>query len=284
MIVRNLDVNSEPYEEIRYTPRPSHADYPAFIKYGGYNDYRGGGRFSGRLTVAFIMAGSIAKQLLKILNIEILAHTIQIGNIKVPNEVPIENIRKNVYRDSVRCALPNLSKLMRKELEIAGQEGNSLGGIVETVAIGVPVGFGEPIFDRLDADISKMMFNIPAVKGVEFGAGFNVASLKGSENNDNYLIKNGKIITATNNAGGIVGGISNGMPIIVRIAFKPPSSININQKTINLKTMKETKIKVFGRHDPCVVPRAVVVVESCLSLVLVDHAIRGGFINKIIKD
>ncbi|MCD6465193.1 chorismate synthase [Candidatus Bathyarchaeota archaeon] len=284
MIVKNRDVDSTPYRVVSIKPRPGHADYTARVKYGGYNDPRGGGRFSGRITVAYVMAGAIAKKILSLLGIEVLAHTVQIGNVKVEGDIPYESIRRNVYSNPVRCAVPEVAEKMIKEILEASREGDSVGGVVEAIALNVPAGLGEPIFDSLDSDIAKMLFNIPAVRGVEFGAGFKIASMKGSEANDPYAIRDGKIVTLTNNAGGILGGISNGMPILVRAAFKPTPSISKRQKTVNLETMSEDYIEFSGRHDPCIVPRAVPVVESCLAFVLADHAIRAGFIPRIIKN
>jgi len=284
MIVKNRDVDSTPYRVVSIKPRPGHADYTARVKYGGYNDPRGGGRFSGRITVAYVMAGAIAKKILGLLGIEVLAHTVQIGNVKVEGDVPYESIRGNVYSNPVRCAVPEVAEKMIKEILEASREGDSVGGVVEAIALNVPAGLGEPIFDSLDSDIAKMLFNIPAVRGVEFGAGFKIASMRGSEANDPYAIRDGKIVTLTNNAGGILGGISNGMPILVRAAFKPTPSISKRQKTVNLETMSEDYIEFSGRHDPCIVPRAVPVAESCLAFVLADHAIRAGFIPRIIKN
>ena len=283
MIVRNLDIKSEKYEKMRYKPRPGHADYTAYMKYSGYNDYRGGGRFSGRITVAYVMAGAIAKKLLRAINVEVLAHTTQIGKVKVKRSLSYEDIRRNTYQNPVRCADPEIAHLMEKEILEAAREGDSVGGIVEGVALNLPVGLGEPIFDSLDADIARMMFNIPAVKGVEFGAGFQSASMRGSENNDQYAIKEGRIITLTNNSGGILGGISNGMPLIVRVAFKPTPSVSKKQRTVDLRMKKETWIEVSGRHDPCIVPRAVPVAEACLAFVLADHAIRSQKIPRVLK-
>jgi len=282
MIVKNRDVESETYEQARDKPRPGHADYTAWVKYGGYNDPRGGGRFSGRITVAYVMAGAVAKKLLSTFGLEVLAHTVQIGKVKATEKVDYAEIRRNVYQNPVRCAVPETAALMEKEILEAAAEGDSVGGIVEAIALNVPAGLGEPVFDSLDSDIAKMIFNIPAVKGVEFGAGFRSASLRGSENNDPYAVRGGKIVTLSNNAGGILGGISTGMPIVIRAAFKPTSSIAKRQRTVDLSRMEETEIAVAGRHDPCVVPRAVPVVESCLALVIADHAIRSGKIPRVL--
>lgn len=283
MIIRNRDVRSEVYEKIRFKPRPGHADYTSYVKYGGYGDYRGGGRFSGRITAAYVMAGAVAKKLLSTLDVEVLAHTVQIGKVKVRRAPSIGEIHKNAYRNPVRCADPETASLMEKEILEAQREGDSVGGVVEGVAVNVPAGLGEPVFDSLDADVAKMMFNIPAVKGVEFGAGFGAASLRGSENNDQYSIRDGRVVTLTNNAGGVLGGISTGMPLVVRVAFKPTPSISKRQMTVDLASMTETEIEVAGRHDPCIVPRAVPVVEACLAFVLADHAIRSQKIPRVLR-
>ena len=283
MVVWNRDVNSKPYEAIRFKPRPGHADYPAAIKYGGFNDYRGGGRFSGRMTAAYVMAGAVAKRLLKFSGIEVLAHTVQIGEVRLSREVSYEEIRRNVYQNAVRCADPETAVLMENVVLEAVEEGDSVGGVVEGLALNVPTGVGEPIFDSLDSDLAKTLFNIPAVKGVEFGAGFRAASMGGSENNDQYAVRNGKVITLTNNAGGILGGLSTGMPIVVKVAFKPTPSISKKQRTVDLKEMKEVELELEGRHDPCIVPRAVPVVEACIAIVLADHMIRANRIPKTLN-
>jgi len=282
MIIRNKDVRSESYEQIKHKPRPGHADYTSYIKYGGYGDYRGGGRFSGRLTAAYVMAGAVAKKLLRTLDIEVLAHTVQIGKVKVTRSLSHDEIRRNTYRNPVRCADLETAHLMEKEILEASKEGDSVGGVIEGIALNVPAGLGEPIFDSLDADIAKMVFNIPAVKGVEFGAGFRAASMRGSENNDQYAIREGKIVTLSNNSGGVLGGISTGMPLIVRVAFKPTPSISKKQRTVDIIRMEETEIEITGRHDPCIVPRAVPVVESCLAFILADHAIRSQKLPRVL--
>ncbi|MDH5795743.1 MAG: chorismate synthase, partial [Candidatus Bathyarchaeota archaeon] len=221
--------------------------------------------------------------LLAALGAEVLAHTVQIGAVKVTRKVSYGEIRENVYGNSARCAVPETAALMENEILKAAEEGDSLGGIVEGVGLNVPVGLGEPIFDSLDSEIAKMMFNIPAAKGVEFGAGFRSASLKGSENNDQYTLREAKVVSLSNNAGGVLGGISTGMPVVVRVAFKPTSSISKRQKTVDLRRMEETGIQLSGRHDPCIVPRAVPVVESCLAFVVADHAIRSGRIPCVLE-
>jgi chorismate synthase len=284
MIVRNKEADSSDYEAIKDLPRPGHADYPARIKYGGFNDYRGGGRFSGRVTVALIMAGAVAKKLLTAFDVDVLAYTKAIGNVKMDKSLSPEKIRELKYKAAVRCPDLACAEAMEEAIVNARKEGDSLGGIIECLALNVPAGVGEPLVDALDADIAKILLAVPAVKGVEFGAGFKAAELKGSENNDAYLMQDGKIVTLTNNAGGILGGLSSGMPIIVRVAVKPTSSIAKEQRTVNLSKMEDAKIKVKGRHDPCVVPKAVPVVESAVAIILADHMIRAGFVPKVLKE
>jgi|FaiFalFF_MnMetaG_3_1042247.scaffolds.fasta_scaffold00515_4 chorismate synthase len=287
MLIWNKDVDSKPYDMIKSKPRPGHADYPAYVKYKGFNDYRGGGRFSGRLTAAFVMAGALAEKLLRYtLGIEIFAYTKEIGGISMSKDALdyIDEIKSNRYSNEVRCPDSSTAMLMRDAIVKARQEGDSLGGIVECIAINVPIGLGEPIFGALESDISRALFSIPAVKGVEFGSGFRAARLKGSENNDPYAIKDGKVVTLTNNAGGILGGLSNGMPLLLRVAFKPASSIAKTQRTVDIESMNDSEIVVPGRHDPCVVPRAVPVVEAMVAVVLADHAIRAGIIPPVLGD
>ncbi len=281
-LVWNKEAIPTDYDAIRDLPRPGHADYAARVKYGGFNDYRGGGRFSGRITVAFVMAGAIAKKLLATLGVEVLAYTTAIGDVKMDKAPAIDEIHKNTYQNAVRCPDSKCAKAMEEAILRAKNEGDSLGGIVECTALNVPAGVGEPVFDALDADIAKILFTVPAVKGVEFGAGFRAASLKGSENNDPYIVDNGRVATLTNNAGGILGGLSNGMPINIRVAIKPTPSIRREQKTVNLSKMEENTIQIKGRHDPCIVPKAVPVIESAVAIVLADHLIRGGFIPKVL--
>ena len=282
LLIRNEDVDDSDYERIRYQLRPGHADYTAFVKYGGFNDRRGGGRFSGRVTAGMVMAGAVARKLLELIGVEIIAHTVAIGGITA-RPVDYEKIRKMVLKDSLCCADPAAAKKMMTLITKTKTAGNSLGGIIEGVALNVPAGLGEPLFDNLDGELAKALFAIPAVKGVEFGAGFRVAGLKGSENNDPFVIKNGRIFTTTNNAGGVLGGISTRMPLVVRVAVKPPASIAIEQKTVDIQKMKETNIKVGGRHDVCIVPRAVPVVEAMMAVTICDFALRAGLIPGVVK-
>ncbi|MDJ0270346.1 MAG: chorismate synthase [Aigarchaeota archaeon] len=282
MLIWNRDVDSSPYRAILNTPRPGHADYVARVKYGGFNDWRGGGRFSGRITAGFVMAGAIAKKLLREkLGIEVLAFTREIGGVRL-GDVSVEEIRSKRYGNEVRCPDEEVAEEMKRLIVKARGEGDSLGGVVECIALNMPIGLGEPVFSSLDADLARALFAIPAVKGVEFGAGFGATRMRGSEHNDPYTIRDGKVETVTNNAGGILGGLSNGMPLVLRVAFKPASSIAKQQKTVNLENMSETTIQVPGRHDPTVVPRAVPVVEAVVAIVLADHALRAGLIGCVV--
>ena len=282
LLVWNKDIDSSTYQKARFLARPGHADYTAYIKYGGFNDFRGGGRFSGRITAGFVMAGAIAKRLLAVIRVEVLAHTIEIGGIKAEPK-SVDEIKENVRKNPLRCADLKACDEIAKAIEKMKQEGDSVGGIIEGIALNLPVGLGEPIFATLEGELAKALFAIPAVKGVEFGSGFSAARKRGSENNDQFAIKNGKIVTLTNNAGGILGGISNGMPIIVRVAIKPTSSIAKRQQTVDLKDMKEATLQVTGRHDVCIVPRAVAVVESMMAVTLCDFAMRAELIPRVIK-
>jgi chorismate synthase len=273
MIVHNKDHDSSAYEAIKDLPRPNHADFTYFTKYG-LRDWRGGGRSSGRETVGRVAAGAVAKKLLEREGVAVLGHTVEVASIKA-SAASFDDIRANTGKNPVRCADPDSAKKMEEAILAAKREGDSVGGVVEVVALNVPDGLGEPVFDKLDADIAKAMMSIGAVKGVEIGAGFEVTNRRGSENNDEFIIQNGKVATATNNSGGIQGGISNGMPIIIRAAIKPTSSIAKKQRTVDLSTMKETTIKVEGRHDPCIVPRVLPVCEAMVALVLADHLLRN---------
>ena len=282
MLIWNSDQKSKDYENLKTKLRPGHSDYPAMIKYNNYNDYRGGGRFSGRLTATHVMGGAIARKLLKeTIGIETNSYTSQIGKIKMKKSFN-EKMIKSIYKNEIRCPEEESAKKMRTSILEAKKKGDSLGGIIESVTTNVPVGLGEPIFNSLESDLSKAIFSIPSVKGIEFGSGFKGSELYGSENNDLYTIKKRKIITKTNNSGGILGGISNGMPITMRIAFKPASSIAQKQSTVDIKTKKETELQVKGRHDPCVVPRAPPVVDSLVALTIADHALITGMIKPVL--
>lgn len=281
LLIWNKDVDSSEYERMRFQLRPGHADYTAFVKYGGFSDFRGGGRFSGRITATFVMAGAVATKLLDLIGVEVLAHTVEIGGIKAqPKE--FAEIRQ-ADQDPLKCADPEAAKEMLRVIEQAKAEGDSVGGIIEGLALNVPIGLGEPVCATLDGELARALFAIPAVKGVEFGSGFAAARRRGSENNDPFTIKDGKVVTTTNNAGGILGGISNGMPIVVRVAIKPTPSIAKRQETVDVKTMHNTSLEIRGRHDACIVPRAVPAVRAMMALVLCDFAMRAELIPRVIK-
>ena len=282
LLIWNRDIDSSEYERMRFLPRPGHADYTAFVKYGGFNDFRGGGRFSGRITASFVMAGAVDKKLLNLIGVEVLAHTIEIGGIK-SNTKGLDEIRGNAETNPLKCADPEAAREMAEVIEKAREEGDSVGGTIEGMALNVPAGLGEPIFDTLEGDLAKALFAIPAVKGVEFGSGFSAAGKRGSENNDVFIIRDGKIVTASNNAGGILGGISNGMPVVVRVAIKPTSSISRSQETVDMKKMQSASLEVKGRHDTCIVPRAVPVVASMMAVTLCDFALRAGLIPRVLE-
>jgi chorismate synthase len=284
LIVENKEMKSSDYEAVKDLPRPGQADYPARVRYGGFNDYRGGGRFSGRVTVSLIMAGTIAKKLLSRYNVDVLAYTLAIGDIKSEKHFSSAEIRKNRNLAAIRCPDLICAEKMEQAIVEAKKEGDSLGGIVECVAVNMPVGIGEPLFDALDADLAKALFAVPAVKGVEFGVGFAAARLRGSENNDAYVSNDGKVSTLTENAGGILGGLSSGMPILIRVAIKPTPSIAKEQNTVNMCTLENATLSVKGRHDPCIVPKAVPAIEASVAITLADHMIRSGYIPRVLKE
>lgn len=282
LLVRNEDIDDSDYEKIAARLRPGHADYTALVKYGGFADGRGGGRFSGRITASFVMAGAVARKILDTLGVAIAAHTVEIGGIAA-RAATFDDIKTKATRDPLRCADALASRKMGELIAGVREAGDSVGGVIEGIAVGVPAGLGEPVFANLDGDLAKALLAIPAVKGVEFGAGFAAARMKGSENNDPITIKNGKIITTTNNAGGILGGISSGMPVVVRVAVKPTASIAAEQATVDVKKMEKAAIRVEGRHDACIVPRAVPVVEAMMAVVLCDFALRAGLVPRVMK-
>jgi len=277
-IVRNADADSSAYDAFLRVPRPGHADYPAMLKYKGHHDHRGGGQFSGRMTAALVIGGAIARQVLERKNIAFVAQTVQIGTVALTKDVPFSIAEKLARASPVGCADRKTSELMADEIVKAHEEKDSIGGIVRCTIAGLPVGVGEPFFASIESKISEMMFSIPGVKGVEFGSGFRCATMRGSEHNDEYIIKHGRIFTKTNNAGGILGGLSNGMPVEFRVGFKPTSSIARPQMSVDIVDRKPVELEIKGRHDPCIVPRAVPVVENASAAVILDLMLQGGFI------
>ncbi|MEM0271774.1 MAG: chorismate synthase [Thermoprotei archaeon] len=270
LFVRNMDVQSSTYSEVGFKPRPSHLDYTAHLRYRGYFDYRGGGFLSGRMTAAMVLGGGVAKQLLESIGVGVHAYMRSLGGLELPREPSVNEVVENTYSSPVRCPIPEVSEQMMKRVLEARSSGDSVGGIVECVALNVPAGYGEPIFDSVESLLAHALFSVPGVKGVEFGAGFRVARMTGSEANDEFYLEEGRVKTRTNNNGGIQGGITNGMPIVVRVAFKPTASIPKPQRTVNLQTMQEETIVVKGRHDPAIAIRGVIVVENVVSAVLAD--------------
>ncbi len=283
MLTWNRDQDSSKYDAIRGTPRPGHADYAARERYGGFNDHRGGGRASGRITAGFVMAGAVAKQLLATMGVEVIAYTRAIGGVEA-RQPPVEEIKANTEASTVRCPDAKASAEMIRVIEEAKKDGDSVGGEVECIALGLPAGVGQPVFDTIEGDLANAIFAVPAVKAVEFGAGRRLASMRGSEANDPYTIRDGRVSTTSNNSGGVLGGVTTGAPILLRAVFKPTSSISKTQRTIDLAAGAEAEIRVEGRHDPCIVPRAIPVVEAMVAIVLADHALRRGLIPQVLGE
>lgn len=294
-IIKNKDKKSTDYTQIRDNFRPGHADYTGFIKYKGFNDYRGGGHFSGRLTAPIVFAGAICRQILEKKGIKIVSHIKSIKNINDDNFNYIK-IEDDIIKDLSKSDFPiinnSIEKKMKEEILNAREDLDSVGGKIECAVVGIDAGFGSPIFDSVESTISSMMFSIPAVKGIEFGSGFDISSMYGSEANDEMFIDDfGNIELKTNNNGGIIGGITNGMPIVFTVAIKPTPSISKKQNTINISNLrdlnnnldnidkkqniKNTEIEIKGRHDPCIVPRAVSVVENATAIAILDIIYNG---------
>lgn len=277
-MIWNGDQHSKDYGNIKDTPRPGHADYTGFMKYKGFNDYRGGGHFSGRITAPIVFAGAVSKQILMKQNIFIGSHILSINNIREDNFDRV-NIKEETLKKLTLKAFPVLDEEKGEEMKnvISSARDNldSVGGVIECCAINIPAGFGNPFFDSVESTLSHLLFSIPAVKGVEFGAGFDITKMKGSEANDDfYYDEAGNVKTYSNNNGGILGGITSGMPIVFRTAFKPTPSIYKEQKTINLCTKENDSIAINGRHDPCIVLRAIPVVEAVCAIGILDILLR----------
>jgi len=273
ILVRNKDARAEDYVEIARKFRPSHADFSYEAKYGIRN-WQGGGRASARETIARVAAGAVAKKILAILysNFEIVGYVAQIHDIIA--KINRSSVKmKDAEKNAVRCPDVAAAKRMESLIGQIRDEGDSVGGVIECVVRGIPAGLGEPVFDKLEADLAKAMLSLPATKGFEIGSGFVATHMRGSEHNDPFEMRGGKIRTATNNSGGVQGGISNGEEIYFRVAFKPTATIAHEQKTVNI-SREQTKLSARGRHDPCVLPRAVPIVEAMAALVLCDHALR----------
>lgn len=276
-VIRNQDTRSGDYKNLNVTPRPGHADFPASVKYNGFNDYRGGGHFSGRITAPLVIAGAIAKQVLSSYGIKVFAHILSIGEIKDKSflDSDISDYELKLHNKLFAVSDEKTENAMMEEIEKHSSCANSVGGTIECAVTGIEAGFGNPFFDSVESRISSMMFSIPAVKGVEFGRGFDITRMSGYDANDFYQYIDGKVKTKTNNNGGILGGITNGAPIIFKTAIKPTPSVSIEQETVDLDEKCNTKVLVKGRHDSCIVPRAVPVVEAAAALVILD-IVRGG--------
>jgi len=270
--IKNTNQKPEDYQHIKDTFRPSHADYTYESKYG-IRDYRGGGRSSARETVCRVVGGAIAKQILNHYEIHIDAYVSQVGELKVIKHYSELDLT-TTYNNSVRCPDENLTEMMFNYIDKVRKAGDTVGGSVSCVITGTPIGLGEPVFDRLEADLAKSMLSINATKGFEIGSGFNGITQKGSEHNDEFYIHNKNVKTRTNNSGGVQGGISNGEDIFFNVAFKPVATIMQQQNTVN-NNLEEVEIAGKGRHDSCVLPRATVIVESMAAMVIVDHLLRN---------
>lgn len=272
-IIENTNTKSGDYGNIALSPRPSHSDFAAYVKYDGFNDIRGGGHFSGRLTAPIVIAGSVCRQILERRGIIIGGHIKNIGPVfDAPlDRVNIDGVTLDRLNKDFFCLLdPTKEQAMRDEIEAARLDNDSIGGSVEIAAVGLPAGIGAPMFGGVENVISAAVYGIPAVKSVSFGAGADFATMRGSQANDQMRIKDGRVITLTNNNGGITGGITNGMPIVLTAVLKPTPSISKPQKTVNLDEMCDTDLEIHGRHDPCIIPRALPAVEAIVAVALAD--------------
>ena len=272
-VIENTNTKSGDYSNLLACPRPGHSDYTAFVKYKASNDIRGGGHFSGRLTAPIVFAGAVCRQILQQSGIKIAAHLNSIGDVFDKQFNPIEindkltdklnNMQFTVIDDSVESKMRDVVEAVRMSLD-------SVGGTIECAVTGIEAGFGEPMFDGVEGVIAKAVFGIPAVKGIEFGKGFELSKMRGSQSNDAFRYKDGKVVTETNNCGGILGGITNGMPILFTAAIKPTPSIAQKQRTVNLQTKENAELEIHGRHDPCIVPRAVPVIEAVTAIAIIN--------------
>ena len=275
-VIQNTDQHSADYRSISHLARPGHADYTGYIRYNGSNDLRGGGHFSGRITAPLVFAGAVASQILESKGVTTGAHILSIMNSSDKRFDPV-NVNAEQLKQVRNRYLPlinaEVETEMRDIIKNASSNLDSVGGIIEYAAVGLHAGIGSPMFDGIENRISQLVFGVPAVKGIEFGAGFNVANMFGSQNNDEFCIEDGNIKTRTNNHGGILGGITSGMPVIFRAAVKPTPSIAQSQQTVDYITMTEETLNIKGRHDPCIVPRAVPCIESAANLAILSYLI-----------
>ena len=275
-VIYNTNTRSGDYDNLKDCPRPGHSDYTAQMKYGGFQDAAGGGHFSGRLTAPLCIAGGLCKQWLEQKGIRIAAHIVSIGDVSDgPEHLDWVNPDFSKIDTDFPVLNPEAGDKMKNAITQAKAEGDSLGGVIQCMITGMPVGIGGPMFAGMEGKIAQIIYGIPAVKGIDFGSGFYGSRMRGSQNNDPFAIENGEVVTKTNNAGGILGGITNGMPIVFRAAIKPTPSIALEQDSVNLSTMAPAKLRIHGRHDPCIVPRAVPVVEAAAAIAIFD-AILGA--------
>ena len=274
-VIRNTNTRSQDYRNLIDVPRPGHADFTAQEKFKGFQDVSGGGHFSGRLTANLCIAGGICKQLLREQGIDVLARIDAIAGIEDPSAftAPVAGKEFPATNDEI-------AEQMKSAIAQARAEEDSVGGVIQCRIVGAPAGLGDPMFGGLENKISQLVFAIPAVKGIEFGLGFEASKLRGSENNDAYRVENGRVVTETNHCGGILGGISNGMPIVFRAAIKPTPSIGKTQKSVSLSSMTDTDLNIRGRHDPCIVPRAVPCVEAAAAIAIFDALVSSGMYRR----
>ncbi|MDK2827532.1 chorismate synthase [Clostridium butyricum] len=272
-VIRNSDQHSKDYGKLKDLMRPGHADYPGFIRYKGFNDYRGGGHFSGRITAPLVFAGAVCKQILNIKGINVGAHVKSIGTIydKSFDEVELtKELLDNLKINELPLLCSEKEEMMRNAILEARSDCDSVGGTIECTVIGIDAGVGNPFFDSVESTLAHLMFSVPAVKGIEFGKGFEMSELRGSQCNDEYYYDGDKVKTYTNNNGGITGGITNGMPILFKVGIKPTPSIAKKQRTIDIAENKESELIIEGRHDPCIVQRAVPVIEAVTAIGILD--------------
>ncbi|WP_099204212.1 chorismate synthase [Scatolibacter rhodanostii] len=280
-LIYNTNQRSKDYSELRIKPRPGHADFPASVKFNGCNDIRGGGHFSGRLTAPLVFAGAVCRQILEKKGIYIGAHALSISHVidEAFNPVTInqEKLQK-LSSEYFAVQSSEAKEKMYEEIEKARLNCDSVGGVIECAVIGLPVGLGRHMFGGVENVLSSIIFGVPAVKGIEFGEGFHASDLKGSENNDSFFYDNNLVKAKTNHSGGVLGGMTNGMPLLFKVAMKPTASISQEQKTVNLQTKTDDTLKIIGRHDPCIVPRAIPVIESVTAIAIAELMSRSGLL------
>ena len=272
-VIENTNTKSGDYSNLLACPRPGHSDYTAFVKYNASNDIRGGGHFSGRLTAPIVFAGAICRQILENRGIKISAHINNIGTAYDESFNPVcidDELIEKLNNSSFAVIDDSVEEKMRAQVEEARLELDSIGGSIECAVTGIDAGFGEPMFDGVEGVIAKAVFGIPAIKGIEFGKGFELSEMRGSQANDAFRYKDGKVVTETNNCGGILGGITNGMPIVFKACVKPTPSISQKQNTVDLQKKENAELEIHGRHDPCIVPRAVPVIEAVTAIAIIN--------------